>query len=68
MVLDRNDYILEAKKQLSDANVYKDVSFNEKVFQELVGTSNQLFQNLKSNGEISDKQLNPKKARGYGSI
>ena len=28
VVWDCNDYILEAEKQLSDANVYKDVSFN----------------------------------------
>ena len=57
MVWDRNDHILKAEKQLSDANVYKDVSFNEKNLQELVGTSNQLFQNRKSKGKISDKQL-----------
>ena len=48
VVWDHNDYILEAEKQLSDANVYKDVFFNEKNLQELVGTSNQLFQKLKS--------------------
>ena len=49
VIWDRNDYILEAEKQLCDANVYKDVSFNEKDLQELVGTSNQFFQtsNLK---------------------
>ena len=28
VVWERNDYILETEKQLSDANVYKDVSFN----------------------------------------
>ena len=28
VVWDRNDYILETEKQLSDANVYKDVSFD----------------------------------------
>ena len=28
VVWDRNDYILETEKQLSDANVYKDVSFS----------------------------------------
>ena len=39
-VWDRNDYILEAGKQLSDANVYKDISFNEKNLQKIVGTSN----------------------------
>ena len=54
-VWDRNDCILEAEKQLSDANVYKDVSFHEKNFQGLVGKSNQLFQNQKSKGKISGK-------------
>ena len=57
VVWDRNDYVMEAEKQLSDANVYKDVSFNEKMLQDLVGTSNKLFQNLKSKGKISDKEL-----------
>ena len=47
----------ETEKQLSDATVYKDVSFNEKILQELMGTSNQPFQNLKFEGKISDKQL-----------
>ena len=46
VVRNRNDYILKAVKQLSDANVYKDISFNEKILQDLMGTSNQLFQNL----------------------
>ena len=40
---DRNDKIIEVEKQLSDVNVYKDASFNEKSLQEFVGTSNQLF-------------------------
>ena len=43
VVWERNDYILQAEKQLSDVHVYKDVSFNEKILQEFVGTSNQLF-------------------------
>ena len=57
VVWDRNDYVMEAEKQLSDTNVYKDVSFNENMSQDLVGTSNKLFQNLKSKGKICDKQL-----------
>ena len=57
MVWDRNDYILDPEKQLRDANVYKDVFFNEKILQDLVGTSNPLFQNLKSKRKISDKLL-----------
>ena len=52
VVWDRNDYILETEKQLSGANVYKDVSFNEKTLQKLVGTSNQHFQNLKSKKKV----------------
>ena len=52
MVWDRYYYIPEAEKQLSDANFYKDVSFNEKILQDLVGKSNQLFENLKSKEKI----------------
>ena len=43
VVWDRNDYILEVERQLNDANAYKDVSFNEKILQDLVGTSKQFF-------------------------
>ena len=57
VVWDHNDYVMEAEKQLSDANVYKDVSFNENILQDLVGTSNKLFENLKAKGKISKKQL-----------
>ena len=57
VVWNHNNYIKEAQKQLNDTNVYKDVCFNEKLLQELLGTSNKLFQNLKVKGKISDKQL-----------
>ena len=50
-------YINEAEKQLNDTNVFKDVCFNEKLLQELVGTSNKLFQSLTAKEKISDKQL-----------
>ena len=46
VVWDRNDYILETEKQLSDANVYKDVSFD---------VSFSFFKTSK--GKIRDKQL-----------
>ena len=48
---------LEAEKQLNDTSVYKDLSFIDRLSQELVATSNKLFQNLKANGKINDKQL-----------
>ena len=57
VVWDSNDYIKEAEKQLNDVNVYKDVCFNAKLLQELVGTSNKLFQSLKAKGKIGDMQL-----------
>ena len=57
VVWDRKDYINEAEKQLNNTNVYKDVYFTNKLLQELVGTSNKLFQNLKTKGKISDKHL-----------
>ena len=35
VVWDRNDYLMEAEKQSSDKNVYKEVKFNEKLMQDL---------------------------------
>ena len=43
VVWDNNDYMLETEKQLSDANVYKYVSFNKKNLQKLAGRINHLF-------------------------
>ena len=57
VVWNRNDYIKEAEKQLNDTSVYKDLSFIDRLLQELVATSNKLFQNLKAKGKINDKQL-----------
>ena len=57
VIWDRNDYIKEAEKQLNDTNAYKDIFLNSKLLQEVVVTSNRLFQNLKAKGKISDKQL-----------
>ena len=57
VVRDRNNYVMEAKKQRNDTNVYKDVAFNEKTLHDLVGTGNKIFQNLQSKGKIYLKQL-----------
>ena len=54
---DRDDYIAEARKELKDENNYKDVQFHEKILQDLVETSNKIFQSLKSKGKINEKQL-----------
>ena len=52
VVWDRNDYLMEAEKQLSDKNVYKEVNFND-----LTETSSKIFRNLNSEGFITDKEL-----------
>ena len=57
VVWDRNDYLMEAEKQLSDKNVYKEVKFNEKLIQDLTETSNKIFRNLNNGGFITDKEL-----------
>ena len=43
VVWDRNDFLMEAEKQLSDKNVCKEVNFNEKLIQGLIETSNRMF-------------------------
>ena len=42
IVWDRNDYIAEAEKKLSDENIYKDVNFRDKILQELADNSNKM--------------------------
>ena len=53
----RNDYLMEAEKQLSDKNVNKEVNFDGKLIQDLTETSNKIFRNLKKRGFIADKEL-----------
>ena len=45
MVWDRLDYLSEAEKQLDDKMIYKNVSFNDKIFRDLVEKSNNMFLN-----------------------
>ena len=51
------DYIAEAKKQLKDQDVYKDIEFTEKILQDLAETSNNMLQSLKTKRKIEEKQL-----------
>ena len=57
VVWDREDYLLEAQKQLQDKNVYKKMHFNETLIQDLTETSKKMFRNLKNEGFLSDKEL-----------
>ena len=47
VVWDKLGYLSEAEKQLGDKNIYKEVSFNDKI----------LFLNLKRNGSVSEKEM-----------
>ena len=55
VIWDQNNYLMKAEKQLSDKNVFKEVNFNDKLIQNLTGTSNKIFWNLKNGGFITDK-------------
>ena len=57
VVWDRNGYLMEDEKQLSDKNIYKEVKFNEKLIQDLTETSNKIFRSLKNGGFLTDKEL-----------
>ena len=57
VVWDRNDYIAEAEKQLSDENIYQGINFKDKTLQELADYSNKLLKILKMKGSITEKEL-----------
>ena len=50
VVWDRNDYLQEAERQLSDTKVYRDVSNTENILSKLSDTSNTMFNSLKRRG------------------
>ena len=73
VVLDREDYIAEAERQLGDITVYRDVNFKEQMLQDIAETSNKLFRNLKNEGGITERELkyftiNFKKAINLGNL
>ena len=73
VVWDRNDYVLEAEKQLSDPSVYRDVSNNENILPKLSEASNKMFSSLRRKGFITEKQLKYftyeyKKATNFGKL
>ena len=55
VVWDRNDYIVEAEKQLGDKNIYQDVNVSDRILRDLVDKSNKIFRSLKSQGKITEK-------------
>ena len=57
VVWDRKDYIAEAKRQLGDVSVYKEVDFKEKMLQDLGDSSNKLFGNPTEVSAFLDSEL-----------
>ena len=58
MVWDRNNYLLEAERQLKDEEIYRSVTFNEKLIEVLTEYSNKMLKDLKREGHLFEKQLN----------
>ena len=56
-VWDRNDYLQEAGRQLSDAKVYKDIRNTENILSKLSEASNRMFNSLKRRGFLTEKQM-----------
>ena len=57
VIWDRADYLREAKKQLSNKNVYQEVQFKKQTLSNLVDTSNKFSRGLKTKGLIAEKEL-----------
>ena len=61
---DRNDYLLEAERQLSDT----EVSNTENILSKLSETSNRMFSSLKKCSEFLDHHLKPIMQKGWSYI
>ena len=73
VIWDRNDYLLEAEKQLRDKKVYRDVEYNVNILKDLAEASNEMFSGLKRRGFITEKQLKYftyeyRKATNFGKL
>ena len=55
VVWDREDYIVEAERQLGDVTVYKDFVLTEKILQDLAQTRSKLFRNLENKAGSPEK-------------
>ena len=47
MVWDRDDYLLEAERQLKAEKIYRSVTFNEKLIEDLTVWSNKMFKDFR---------------------
>ena len=58
VIWDRNDYLKEAKKQLSDKSTYLETKVIEKDLVDLVEQSNKMFENLQRKSAIQEREKN----------
>ena len=58
VVWDRDNYLLEAKRQLKDKKIYIYLTFNEKLIEDLTECSTKMFKDVRTGGHLSEKQLN----------
>ena len=69
----RNDYLMEAEKQLSDKKVYQEVRNSENILSKLAEMSNKMLSSLKKMGYSTEKQLKCvsyeyRKAANFGKL
>ena len=58
LVCDRQDYLKEAKRQLSENSIYKEVKVTEKDLVDLVDKNNKIFVDLERRNIILEKEKN----------
>ena len=63
VVLDRTDYLIEAKKDLSNSNTYKEVKFDDNELVKLAEVSNTLLKRLLLKKYISQRQPTKKNSQ-----
>ena len=57
VVFDRNNYIFEVERQLNKENIYKPVTFNEKLIEDLTECTNKVLKDLRRRSHLFEKQL-----------
>ena len=65
VILDRTDYLIEAKKDLSNSNTYKEVKFDDNELVKLDEVSNTLLKRLLLKKYISPEATNLEKFTKY---
>ena len=73
VIWDRNDYLMEAEKQLIDKKACQELSNSENILSKLAEMSSKMVSNVKKRGYITVKQLKYfsneyGKARNFGKL